>query len=47
MRAWANSNQVKANPSPTGGDVFGLHVDGSRVVVDHGADLPLEAPLPR
>jgi hypothetical protein len=46
-RAWANSNQVRPDPSSTGDDVFRLHVDGSRVVVDHGGDRPLEAPLPR
>ncbi|WP_146242496.1 MULTISPECIES: hypothetical protein [unclassified Curtobacterium] len=45
-RAWANSNQVETGPSSTDEDVFRLHVDGSRVLVDHGGDQPLEARLP-
>lgn len=46
-RASANSNQVKANPSSTGDDVFRLRIVGGRALVDYGGDLPLEARLPR
>jgi hypothetical protein len=45
-RASANSNQVRPEPSPTGDDGFRLRVVGSRVLIDHGGRLPLEARLP-